>query len=93
MDASEKACKLGYLLSCPSPPLLTLFFPISGGFLFAWGDNKNGQLGIGHSNSVHYVPEHVSSLVGVPFSQISAGGYHSFALTLSGALFSWGRNK
>ncbi|XP_068736455.1 probable E3 ubiquitin-protein ligase HERC4 isoform X1 [Montipora capricornis] len=65
----------------------------TGGFLFAWGDNKNGQLGIGHSNSVHYVPEHVSSLVGVPFSQISAGGYHSFALTLSGALFSWGRNN
>ena len=67
-------------------------FPISGGFIFSWGDNRNGQLGIGQSNPVH-LPEYVSSLVGVPFAQICAGGYHSFALSLSGALFSWGRNK
>lgn len=63
------------------------------GFLFAWGDNKYGQLGIGHSSSVHYIPEHVSSLVGVPFAQICAGGHHCFSLSLSGALFGWGRNN
>ena len=66
---------------------------VSGGFLFSWGDNRNGQLGIGKSNPVHNLPEHVSSLFGVPFALICAGGYHSFALSLSGALFSWGRNK
>ena len=62
-------------------------------YLFAWGDNRNGQLGIGNSSLVHNLPEHVSSLVGVPFALLCAGGYHSFALSLSGALFSWGRNK
>ena len=61
--------------------------------MFSWGDNKHGQLGIGNSSPVHYVPEHVSSLCGVPFALVCAGGYHSFALSLSGALFSWGRNK
>lgn len=65
----------------------------TGGFLFSWGDNKHGQLGIGNSSPVHNVPEHVSSLCGVPFALICAGGYHSFALSLSGALFSWGRNN
>lgn len=70
-----------------------LFFCYVGGFLFSWGDNKHGQLGIGNSSPVHNVPEHVSSLCGVPFALICAGGYHSFALSLSGALFSWGRNK
>ncbi|CAH3029533.1 unnamed protein product [Porites evermanni] len=65
----------------------------TGGYLFAWGDNRNGQLGIGNSSPVHNLPEHVSSLVGVPFALLCAGGYHSFALSLSGALFSWGRNN
>ncbi|XP_020610535.1 probable E3 ubiquitin-protein ligase HERC4 [Orbicella faveolata] len=65
----------------------------TGGFFFAWGDNKNGQLGISNSSPVHYHPEHVSSLFGVPFALLCAGGYHSFALSLSGALFSWGRNN
>ena len=68
-------------------------YVVLGGFLFAWGDNKNGQLGIDTSSPVHYLPEHVSSLFGVPFALLCAGGYHSFALSLSGALFSWGRNK
>ena len=38
-------------------------------------------------------PQHVQSLQGIPFVQIAAGGAHSFALTQSGAVFGWGRNK
>ena len=73
--------------------LFMVLLHLLGGYLFAWGDNRNGQLGIGNSSPVHNLPEHVSSLVGVPFALLCAGGYHSFALSLSGALFSWGRNK
>ncbi|XP_024118863.1 probable E3 ubiquitin-protein ligase HERC4, partial [Oryzias melastigma] len=39
------------------------------------------------------VPQHLQSLQGIPFAKIAAGGAHSFALTLSGAVFGWGRNK
>lgn len=35
----------------------------------------------------------IKSLLGIPFAQIAAGGAHSFVLTLSGAIFGWGRNK
>ncbi len=38
-------------------------------------------------------PQVIQSLQGVPFAQVSAGGAHSFGLTLSGAVFGWGRNK
>ncbi|XP_078383332.1 putative E3 ubiquitin-protein ligase HERC4 isoform X2 [Oculina patagonica] len=66
----------------------------TGGVLFSWGDNRNGQLGIGKNTSpVHHLPEEVTSLFGVPFALLCAGGYHSFALSLSGALFSWGKNN
>lgn len=65
----------------------------TGGFLFSWGDNKHGQLGIGNSSPARNLPVLVSSLCGVPFALLCAGGYHSFALSLSGALFSWGRNN
>lgn len=38
-------------------------------------------------------PHMIQSLQGIPFAQISVGGAHSFALTVSGAVFGWGRNK
>ncbi|XP_043912312.1 probable E3 ubiquitin-protein ligase HERC4 isoform X2 [Protopterus annectens] len=60
--------------------------------IYAWGQNKYGQLGIGHSKN-QSSPQLVKSLIGLPFMQISAGGAHSFALTLSGAVFGWGRNN
>lgn len=74
--------------------LCFLVYLLLGGVLFSWGDNRNGQLGIGKNTSpVHHLPEEVTSLFGVPFALLCAGGYHSFALSLSGALFSWGKNK
>ena len=82
-----------HIKPCYVCSLFMVLWHLLGGYLFAWGDNRNGQLGIGNSSLVHNLPEHVSSLVGVPFALLCAGGYHSFALSLSGALFSWGRNK
>ncbi|XP_058652550.1 probable E3 ubiquitin-protein ligase HERC4 isoform X5 [Onychostoma macrolepis] len=64
-----------------------------GGQLFSWGQNKYGQLGLRMQGASVSSPQVIQSLQGVPFAQISAGGAHSFGLTLSGAVFGWGRNK
>ncbi|XP_036402620.1 probable E3 ubiquitin-protein ligase HERC4 isoform X1 [Megalops cyprinoides] len=64
-----------------------------GGKIYSWGQNKYGQLGLGNNGKNVTSPHIIPSLVGIPFAQISAGGAHSFALTLSGAVFGWGRNK
>ncbi|KTF74001.1 hypothetical protein cypCar_00039178, partial [Cyprinus carpio] len=64
-----------------------------GGQIFSWGQNKYGQLGLGMQGAGVSSPQVLQSLQGVPFAQISAGGAHSFGLTLSGAVFGWGRNK
>uniref|UniRef100_A0A672GK40 HECT domain-containing protein n=1 Tax=Salarias fasciatus TaxID=181472 RepID=A0A672GK40_SALFA len=64
-----------------------------GGQIFSWGQNRYGQLGLGANAQSISTPQLIQSLQGIPFAQISAGGAHSFALTLSGAVFGWGRNK
>lgn len=68
------------------------FFYI-GGKVFSWGQNRYGQLGLGLEGPAVQTPQTILSLTGIPFAQISAGGAHSFALSLSGAIFGWGRNK
>ncbi|XP_069045097.1 probable E3 ubiquitin-protein ligase HERC4 isoform X2 [Lepisosteus oculatus] len=37
--------------------------------------------------------QHLKSLLGIPVAQIAAGGDHSFALSLFGTVFGWGRNS
>ncbi|KAM3863004.1 putative E3 ubiquitin-protein ligase HERC4 [Diretmus argenteus] len=63
------------------------------GQVFSWGQNQYGQLGLGIVGQGISTPQVIQSLQGIPFAQISAGGTHSFALTLSGAVFGWGCNK
>ncbi|XP_051945513.1 probable E3 ubiquitin-protein ligase HERC4 isoform X2 [Xyrauchen texanus] len=64
-----------------------------GGQIFSWGQNKYGQLGLGTQGACVSSPHVIQSLQGVPLAWISAGGAHSFGLSLSGAVFGWGRNK
>ncbi|NWT71267.1 HERC4 ligase, partial [Prunella himalayana] len=64
-----------------------------GSEVFSWGQNKYGQLGLGYEYKKQTSPQVIKSLLGIPFAQIAAGGAHSFVLTLSGAIFGWGRNK
>lgn len=73
--------------------LFVCLFLNIGGKVFSWGQNRYGQLGLGTSGQSIATPQIIHSLQGIPFAQISAGGAHSFALTLSGAVFGWGRNK
>ncbi|XP_058241590.1 probable E3 ubiquitin-protein ligase HERC3 isoform X3 [Hemibagrus wyckioides] len=63
------------------------------GQLFTWGQNSSGQLGLGKGEPSSLSPQPLKSLCGIPLAQISAGGDHSFALSLSGAVFGWGRNS
>uniref|UniRef100_A0A8C7R9G1 HECT and RLD domain containing E3 ubiquitin protein ligase 4 n=1 Tax=Oncorhynchus mykiss TaxID=8022 RepID=A0A8C7R9G1_ONCMY len=66
---------------------------LSRGQVYSWGQNRYGQLGLGVAGQGISTPQVIQSLQGIPFIQISAGGAHSFALTFSGAVFGWGRNK
>ncbi|XP_060707441.1 probable E3 ubiquitin-protein ligase HERC3, partial [Hemiscyllium ocellatum] len=61
--------------------------------IFAWGQNTYGQLGVGMDNVSQHSPQSVISLTGMPVAQITAGGDHSFTLSLSGTVFGWGRNN
>lgn len=57
------------------------------GKLFMWGDNTEGQIGLGkesHASS----PQEVS--VGQPISWVSCGYYHSAFVTVDGALYTFG---
>ncbi|XP_064190725.1 probable E3 ubiquitin-protein ligase HERC3 isoform X1 [Anguilla rostrata] len=63
------------------------------GQLFTWGQNSSGQLGLGKGRPCSLSPQPLKSLSGIPLAQITAGGDHSFALSLSGAVFGWGKNS
>ncbi|XP_035767718.1 retinitis pigmentosa GTPase regulator b isoform X5 [Neolamprologus brichardi] len=57
------------------------------GKLFMWGDNTEGQIGLGKESQVSS-PHEVS--VGRPISWVSCGYYHSALVTVDGALYTFG---
>jgi alpha-tubulin suppressor-like RCC1 family protein len=61
----------------------------SGGALFSWGSNLNGQLGDGSSLS-RSIPFTMTTPANVV--AISGGGHHSAAINNRGELFVWGDN-
>ncbi|XP_050801438.1 E3 ISG15--protein ligase HERC5-like [Gopherus flavomarginatus] len=63
------------------------------GRVFSWGQNTHGQLGLGQEIPSQHSPQHVTSLSGIPVAQVAAGGGHTFALSLSGVVYGWGRNN
>jgi hypothetical protein len=67
-------------------------FLTSSGEVYAWGDNKHGQIGNG-CNDNQDTPIKVNGFSGERVVMISCGGWHSMALTESGRVFSWGSNK
>ncbi|KAI6657411.1 E3 ubiquitin-protein ligase HERC4 isoform X2-like [Oopsacas minuta] len=60
--------------------------------VFAWGCNEQGQLGTDSIDKSCVCPNPVVTLLSLFIAQINSGANHSFALTSSGSLFSWGRN-
>jgi len=66
------------------------------GQLWAWGQNGNGQLGLG-DNIVRHTPAHVQpgttwKSVSVSLDLSSSGISHTMAINEDGELFAWGRN-
>lgn len=70
-----------------------LFCMHEGGALFTWGRNTHGQLGVGSQDPLISNPQLVKGLQGIPLAQIAAGGAHSVVVSLSGAVYSWGKNN
>uniref|UniRef100_A0A8D0DIC6 X-linked retinitis pigmentosa GTPase regulator n=1 Tax=Sander lucioperca TaxID=283035 RepID=A0A8D0DIC6_SANLU len=59
------------------------------GQLFMWGDNTEGQIGLGKESHAAS-PQEVS--VGRPISWVSCGYYHSALVTVDGALYTFGES-
>jgi alpha-tubulin suppressor-like RCC1 family protein len=57
--------------------------------LYSWGNNASGELGL-NDVAKRSSPVQVGTLIN--WSQVSAGEYHSAAITTSGTLFTWGFN-
>lgn len=49
-------------------------------------------MGIGNAVKKVVNPTKITSLDGIPIAFIACGGYHSFAVSKSGAVFGWGKN-
>ena len=63
----------------------------SAGRVLAWGDNNEDQLGDGSTTS-RDTPVQVKLPAGTKITAISAGCYHSLALTSAGRVLAWGYN-
>jgi alpha-tubulin suppressor-like RCC1 family protein len=65
---------------------------LSNGSVWAWGNNKKGQLGDGSETSSS-VPTRVDVPAGVTFLRVDSGGYSCYAIDSSGRLWAWGGNQ
>lgn len=61
------------------------------GAVYAWGNNGDGQLGIGTTTNSD-VPVEVDLPAGVSAAAVGAGDNHSLVTTTSGAVYAWGDN-
>jgi alpha-tubulin suppressor-like RCC1 family protein len=61
----------------------------NGATVWAWGDNRYGQLGLGSTTSTA-IPAVIGGLTGV--RALAAGADHSLALKDDGTVWAWGRN-
>ena len=63
------------------------------GAVYAWGENKNSQLGITTQGNGPHAPVLVGGpLAGKKVIQVSCGLRHTLALTDEGEVFAWGYN-
>ncbi|ETR71995.1 MAG: hypothetical protein OMM_02059 [Candidatus Magnetoglobus multicellularis str. Araruama] len=60
------------------------------GYIWAWGNNADGQLGIGSDVSVHQTPFPINDLSNI--THICAGESHSLARKSNGTVWAWGNN-
>lgn len=61
--------------------------------VYGFGHNHHGQLGVDSQEEIIWEPTEISSVNGLPITNISAGTSHSLALTTTGLLFCAGSNN
>ena len=61
------------------------------GFLYSFGRNHHGQLGLGIFNDGFNVPSKIDGLSDIEF--VECGGYHVFCKTLNNEIYVWGNNE
>ena len=59
--------------------------------VYAWGQNNQGQLGIGTKEPTH-IPTRIKELDDAKIISISGGEHHTVAVGANGKVYSWGRN-
>ena len=64
----------------------------SDGKAYAWGRDDSGQLGNDAALAYEVSPVLVATPVGVHFTRVAAGGYHSLALGDDGRVYAWGQD-
>jgi alpha-tubulin suppressor-like RCC1 family protein len=64
---------------------------LKGGSIYDWGANSDGQLGDGTTTSSD-TPIRLHLPSGVKFTQVTSGGFASYAIDSSGRLWDWGSN-
>ncbi|KAL0221132.1 hypothetical protein RCL1_000986 [Eukaryota sp. TZLM3-RCL] len=64
---------------------------LSQGFLWTWGLNDHGQLGLSHNDHRRY-PEPISLPNNIPVIKAALGYYHTLVLTELGDIYSFGYN-
>jgi len=64
----------------------------STGRVYAWGLNSDGELGDG-STASNALPVRVRFPAGARIATITAGCYHSLAISATGRIFAWGDNE
>ncbi|CAG2168874.1 unnamed protein product [Oppiella nova] len=79
-------------ISCGKNHALAL---TSGGKVYGWGDNGSGQIGVGKFTDHISTPIKVGSKYGIKnkIRYVLAGYETSFAITIDGQVYSWGRNE
>jgi alpha-tubulin suppressor-like RCC1 family protein len=63
------------------------------GEVFAWGDNRNSQLGFNDSKKIHPEPFPLFDLFGKDIIKVAAGEAHSVALNKNGEVWTWGEGR
>lgn len=63
------------------------------GRVFTWGDNRAGQLGLGHFSELAETPQLVAGLQHCFIVDLRCGVGHTLCLDDSGVAYSWGQNQ
>jgi alpha-tubulin suppressor-like RCC1 family protein len=66
---------------------------LSNSSVYAWGDDADGQLGIGSSGHHDALPVAVRVPAGTTFVSVNSGGASEYAIDSTGNVWAWGQNN